>query len=152
MPDGMYLDLPLPPSPLDDGPASEGGAGAVAAPPRTKVPKPLDFFMDDLRGFANRSGFEGCRTACESLKNKITYRRSEMTRTSSIKSIKFPQRSRRSRQVKKTRCIIVQTVQVSTNMKSLQPRRIFNAQNVSFSDRRRKCQFLTRPARISHRW
>ena len=71
MPDGMYLDLPLDPSPLieDDGPASEGGAGAVAAPPRTKVPKPLDFFMEDLRGFADRSGFEGCRTACESLES-----------------------------------------------------------------------------------
>ena len=72
MPDGMYLDLLLDPSPLDDGPASEGGAGAVAAPPRTKVPKPLDFFMEDLRGFADRSGFEGCRTACESLENEIT--------------------------------------------------------------------------------
>jgi hypothetical protein len=66
MPDGMYFDLPLVPSPSPAGPASDDGAGAVGAPPpRTKAAKPLDFFMDDLIGFADRSGFDGCRTACD---------------------------------------------------------------------------------------
>ena len=73
IPDGKNLDgfdrlplVPLAAAILPPAPVSEDGAGAVSANAlgRIYVGPAADFdFIADLIGFADRSGFEGCRPA-----------------------------------------------------------------------------------------